>query len=73
MHAKTNTVEEDIATNKGVIMVLEFGAKAKEERTKCARENNCDDRLRVGNMELKSGNETLEKSVSELIKRTGSD
>ena len=54
-------------------MALECDVKSKEERIKCARENNCDHRSCVGNITLKSGNETVEESVSELIKRIDSD
>ena len=32
------------------------------------RESTSDDRLITGNMSLKSGTETLEKSISEIIK-----
>ena len=62
-----------MTTNKGVIMMLECYAKEKEEWIKFAREKHCDDRLCIGNIILKSGNDTLEKSVSELIKRIDSD
>ena len=50
--------------NKGVTMVLECDLKEKEERTKCLRENTCNDSLRIGKIALQCGKETLEKSVS---------
>ena len=36
-HAKTKAVNEDAITNKGITMVLECDAKAKEKRIKCVR------------------------------------
>ena len=73
MHVKTKTVDEDMITNKGVTMVLECDKKAKEERINCTRENASDDRLCTGNIALQCGKETLEKSVSEVIKGKDSD
>ena len=49
-------------------MALECDYKEKEERTKCVRENKSDDVLCAGNTTLKCRRETLEKSVSEVIK-----
>ena len=60
MHVKMKTVEENAITNKGVTMVLKCYAKGKEERIKCARENNCDDKLCIGNATLMCVNETVE-------------
>ena len=54
-------------------MVLEFNQQAKEERIKCVRENRSDKMLRAGNEALKCGKETLENSVSEVIKGENSD
>ena len=54
-------------------MVLECDKKAKEERMKGLRENRSDTRLHVGNVALQCGKETLEKSVSEIIKGKDSD
>ena len=47
--------------------------KKKEERIKCVRENRSDNMLCGGNVALKCGKETLEKSVSEVIKVKDSD
>ena len=52
MHVKTKTFDEDITTNKGVTMVLECDAKAKEERIKCVRENICYNSLWIYNTTL---------------------
>ena len=54
-------------------IVLECNQQAKEERIKCVRENRSDNRLCVVNVVLQCGKETLEKSVSELIKGKDSD
>ena len=68
VRVKTKSVNEDVITNKKVMTVLECDAKAKEERIKCVRKNMCDNSLCIRNMVLQCGKETLEKSVSEVIK-----
>ena len=54
-------------------MVLEYDKKEKVERMNCLRENTSDARLHVGNVVLQCGKETLEKSISEVIKGKDSD
>ena len=53
--------------------MLECDKKEKVERIIFLRENTSDDRLNVGNIVLQCGKETLEKSVSEVIKGKDSD
>ena len=55
MHVKTKNVDENEIKNKGLTMLLESDAQAKDERLNCTRENERKNKLVVGNEELKCG------------------
>ena len=55
VYVKIKNDNEDKIINRGLSMELECDNTAKEERTKCMRENKCDNGFFVGNTSLKCG------------------
>ena len=54
-------------------MVSKYDNKAKEERSRCVRENRIENTSIIGNVVLQSGKEIIEKSASEIIKSKDSN
>ena len=67
----TKKVENKGIVNEGLNMALECDKLAKEEITRCLIEDRKVNRKAEGNVVLKNGRETLEKSVSEVTKERG--